>query len=638
MKRSRGMKAQAEVVALLGMAVLLALMVALLYKYIAVYQQARQAIDREKQEIYSAILSGWVRGYVDSNTSTVYMMSGIDLKVYAVFITNGTSILWSSGATPPATGGTATSQVVMVLGSVYYPVYQGDLAPQVASCQYFIELVTDKGLLKWCPSTQLLIKTLSAGFYPMDLYGLRVYIPGNISYIPVNSSLSTTITIPSGSSGSGSAYGSLKTALYPPVVFYDPVFNITEAWSGSVVNLTFTNTLTGTVKWIAIDVARATSTYTPTSTYYNSPLFANYWYFPSPPNTTIPCFVATANLIFSINLTPSFIDGGMVLILSPDLAYSTRLASGAAPSPGYTATSLLYFGRPLATYYAQQYIVPPPTAVAVSYSYNSNNANLTTAPIFNSGLDTLTLGIIYPGTGAVEYAVFKLLYPGYQLFHGYVFNTTTGGLSYSFTGSNPSPYAYFYSDSYTGSVIADNQAGWSYTGGKTGNLTSDSYTLVLTGSYPLPSGYMLNYTEAASVGVAYTSQSTAPPPPTTTAPITLTTTITTPPPPPPTSYQWTVEVSPIPTGPNPIPINITVYTTQNLSNPARYFIEFDIINLNTGGRSTLKYNPVALSSGGYGYTLSLDGNYRYEVNVIVFYNWGSIDQPVFIKYGLTNYA
>jgi hypothetical protein len=625
------MKAQAEMIAILGMAVLLALMTALLYKYIAVYQQTRQAIDKEKQEIYNAVLSGWVRGYVDTSTNTVYMMSGIDLNVYAVFITNGTSVLWSSGTTPPATGGIASGQVVMVLGSVYYPVYQGDLAPQVASCRYFIELVTDRGLLKWCPSTQLLIKTLSVGFYPMSLYGLKVYIPGNFSYIPVNSSLSTTITIPSGSSGSGSVYGSLKTVLYPPVVFYDPVFNITESWSGSVVNLTFKNTLTGTVKWIAIDVVKGTSTYSPTNVYYNSPLYANYWYFPSPPNTTIPCFVATSSLIFSINLTPSFIDGGMVLILSPDLAYNSKLASGVTLSSGYTGASLLYFGR------------PPPTAVAVSYSYSNNNANLTTSPIFSNGLDTLTLGIVYPGTGAVEYAVFKLLYPSYQLFHNYVFNTTTGGLSYSFTGSNPSPYAYFYSDSYTGRVIADNQAGWSYTGSKAENLTSDSYTLVLTGSYPLPSGFMLNYTETASIGVVYTTQSsqstaTPPPAPTTTAPITLTTTITTPPPPPPSSYQWVVEVSPIPTGPDPIPINITVYTTQNLSNPGRYFIKFDIINLNTGGRSTLNYNPVALSSGGYGYTLSLDGNYRYEVNVFVYYNWGSVDQPIFIKYDIRNYA
>ena len=144
-------RGQAELLAVMAMALVLALLVAAVARFAVLYQQARASLEEKAREVYQVVLSGGVRGYVDPSTNTVYLSAGVPLVVYAVYIHNGTHVLWGSQAAPPYPSYATSQTAALVLTNYYTPVYQGGLAQQVRTCSAWVVLVTDKGVFRWCP-------------------------------------------------------------------------------------------------------------------------------------------------------------------------------------------------------------------------------------------------------------------------------------------------------------------------------------------------------------------------------------------------------------------------------------------------------------------------------------------------------
>ena len=137
-------RAQAEVVAAFAMALLLALMVAVALRFLALYRQASSQLAERGREVLQALLTGGVRGYVDLDTGTVYLASGVPLRVYARYVQNFTHVLWGEASQTP----------IMTVGDQYVPVYQGPLTGLVYRGEAQVVLVTDRGLVKWDPVSE----------------------------------------------------------------------------------------------------------------------------------------------------------------------------------------------------------------------------------------------------------------------------------------------------------------------------------------------------------------------------------------------------------------------------------------------------------------------------------------------------
>jgi len=182
--RARGFgRGQAELLAVMAMALVLAVLVAAVVRFAVLYQQARSGLEEKAREVYRVVLSGGVRGYVDTSTSTVYMSAGVSLVVYAVYIHNGTHVLWGSQVPPPYPSYATSQTAALSLSDYYTAVYQGSLARQVSNCSAWVVLVTDKGVFKWCPTYITLYATSLAVESPANPLGkFKAYYAGNLTY------------------------------------------------------------------------------------------------------------------------------------------------------------------------------------------------------------------------------------------------------------------------------------------------------------------------------------------------------------------------------------------------------------------------------------------------------------------------
>jgi hypothetical protein len=244
--RPRG---QAEAVALLGMALILLIMIAVMYRYAVLSKQTRERLEETAKNVYQALLSGGLRGYVDLNTSTVYLSSGVELKVYAVFIHNGTHVLWGSTSPPQYPGSQSTSTALTVLGNQFTPVYQGNYSQLVNGCSAWVVLITDKGLVKWCPSV---IKVTESSYGLLGSLA-RTGEFDNIYYAGGNKYHYYVFEGSASGSASSTPYGSYVTmdmffyeyTISPVMVFYSGSLNISEKWwlrgSDACVNLTLSS-------------------------------------------------------------------------------------------------------------------------------------------------------------------------------------------------------------------------------------------------------------------------------------------------------------------------------------------------------------------------------------------------------------
>jgi hypothetical protein len=245
-KRPRG---QAEAVALLGMALILLIMVAVMYRYAVLSKQTRERLEETAKNVYQALLSGGLRGYVDLNTSTVYLSSGVELKIYAVFIHNGTHVLWGSTSPPQYPGSRSASTALTVLGSQFTPVYQGNYSQLVNGCSAWVVLITDKGLVKWCPSVIKVTVSnygLSGSLARTGEFENIYYAGGNKYhyYVFEGNATGSVSSTPQGSQVV-MAMSFRAFTISPVMVLYTGSLNISEKWwlrgSDACVNLTLSS-------------------------------------------------------------------------------------------------------------------------------------------------------------------------------------------------------------------------------------------------------------------------------------------------------------------------------------------------------------------------------------------------------------
>jgi hypothetical protein len=254
MVRSRILpRGQAEVIAVYVLALLLVLMVGIAMRFYIMASQTLKQVEEKKREIQQTVLSGGVRGYISGNT--VYLASGIPLLVYSTMIHNGSHILWINPKPPSGLTSYRTAMPIMEISSLYIPIYSGPLTILVEQCKARVVLATDKGLIKWCPNvvTKIVNNTVMSISGQLTALGsFNVYYVGNITYFGLYGNL--TVSASSDASSSSSTDNS-RTTLYPLIIFYNDPINVSEKWSGTVVNVTLRNTVTGDIAWIAFDVS-----------------------------------------------------------------------------------------------------------------------------------------------------------------------------------------------------------------------------------------------------------------------------------------------------------------------------------------------------------------------------------------------
>ena len=190
-----GRRGQAEVLSVMAMALVLAVLVGAVVRFAVLYRQAAAQLEERSREVYQALLTGGIRGYVNTSANTVYLASGVPLRVYARYVQNFTHVLWGETSQTP----------IMTVGDQYVPVYQGPLAGLVYRGEAQVVLVTDRGLVKWDPVSEGggegegidegLIGSISR-LYPLLATYLKPedYIAVTDQYVPVNLSVFTLPT------------------------------------------------------------------------------------------------------------------------------------------------------------------------------------------------------------------------------------------------------------------------------------------------------------------------------------------------------------------------------------------------------------------------------------------------------------
>jgi len=215
-------RAQAEVIAVYVLALLLVLMVSIAMRFYIMASQTLKQVEEKKREIQQTVLSGGVRGYISGNT--VYLASGIPLLVYSTMIHNGSHILWINPKPPSGLTSYRIAMPVMEISSLYIPIYSGSLTTLVEQCKARVVLVTDKGLIKWCPNvvTKIVNNTITALLTPMTPVGsFKKYYAGNISFFGLYSELA-------GDATGTSIAGSVSVTLRPLIVLYQDPVAVTE--------------------------------------------------------------------------------------------------------------------------------------------------------------------------------------------------------------------------------------------------------------------------------------------------------------------------------------------------------------------------------------------------------------------------
>jgi hypothetical protein len=262
------------------MALLIAILVAIVVRGLVLQKQVYQRVEQKVREAYQVVMSGGLRGRVVNDS--VYLSSGIPVKVYSIAIHNGTTILWSNPSRieryPKYT---VISMPLIEITNFEVAVYRGSLANLVEQCKAWVVLVTDRGLFKWCST--VVVKYVNstevsiAGFVKL-LGDFDVHYVGNITFYTLY--LVRNVTA-SGDASSSSTITNERTTLYPIVLFYNSKFiDVAEKWvSGTTrVNITLRNIVTGDTAWLLFDVANGSvvSRRTPTNS-FNS-YYVILWY------------------------------------------------------------------------------------------------------------------------------------------------------------------------------------------------------------------------------------------------------------------------------------------------------------------------------------------------------------------------
>jgi len=582
--RRRG---QAELLAVMAMALVLAVLVGAVVRFAVLYRQASSQLEERAREVYQVVLSGGLRGYVDSSTGTVYLSSGVPLTVYAVYIHNGTSVLWGSLPAPTYPSYTTYQTPLLYLTNSYAPVYQGPLAAQVNTCSAWVVVVTDKGLFKWCPTYLPLVVSSRVLAAPMDPLGsLRVYYAGNITYFALYGTLSGDYYTFSENS---------RTTLYPLVVLYqDPVSVVGERWSGFVVNVTLRNPATGDTAWLAFNassgsvVGKRGGATSPTTYYMVLAL------------PQVGLSAATAVRPLSLGGVDVF---AFTVYYAPHTGDATK---------GYVYASELLTSKAVSVQ-TTRYLVRDFTSLysGVLVCSSTWTSNIMEYRVYSQNWGDVFVGVIHPATQASTLALVRQLDVATDNVLHYR-NLGTGQYQVEFrtSGSSPIPFSYTYRVSAM-PTPASGTSKTSWSDCKTGYPTEVWFYVKASASVRLPSGRAVPIGQDITVQVVSSPPSAAPPSTPTATPTPIL---------PPS--RWYVEVDPYPNSTTPMDVKVRVYADGEI-NPSDYSIYYRVVNDDTGGTVVEgTVSPALISVGGlpkYGYAWELKGDSRKSIYVVVRY-------------------
>jgi len=599
--RARGFgRGQAELLAVMAMALVLAVLVAAVVRFAVLYQQARSGLEEKAREVYRVVLSGGVRGYVDTSTSTVYMSAGVPLVVYAVYIHNGTYVMWGSQVPPPYPSYATSQTAALSLSDYYTAVYRGSLARQVSNCSAWVVLVTDKGVFKWCPTCITLYATSLAVESPANPLGkFKAYYAGNLTYFALFGELT----------GDYYAYvEASRTTLYPLVLFYqDPVAVVGERWSGYVVNVTLRNPVTGDVAWLAFNASSGQVVGRG-----GGKIGANTYY----AVLTAP----QAGLSAATTVRPLSLGGVDVLAFTvyylPDPIYESKgylRASELFTSTTLSTTTTRYLLRERVGYYG--------TIMVCSLGFYNYVDEFR---VSSQNWGEVLVGVVYPSTQTGTFAVLRQLDVATSNRLQYVSRDSYYHVEFKTTGNSTVPFSYTYQVSTMPSPASDtSKTSWSDC--RSGDPTAVWFYLRASAGVRLPSGKVAPIGQSIALQVASAPPATPPPPSTPTAT--------------PTPFrlsEWTVRVEPKPESTTPTTVRVTLYTT-NIVSPSDYSITYTIRDLDNNTTTTATVTPQPLYEGarflGYGYRWELAGGSRKVISAVVRYK--GEEYMSFVRY---NYA
>jgi hypothetical protein len=559
-------RAQAEVIAVYVLALLLVLMVGIAIRFYVMSGQLLKQVEERKREVQQTVLSGGVRGYVSGDT--VYLASGIPLLVYSVMIHNGSHILWINPKPPSGLTSYRTAMPVMEVSSLYVPIYSGSLTALVEQCRARVVLATDKGLIKWCPSvvTKYINNTIESLLTPMTPVGsFRIYYVGNISFFGLYGILSNSIE-------------SSRTVLYPLAVLYTDPLRVSEKWSSYVVNVTIANTVTGDTAWVAFDVSQGAVV----SRRIPAARGNDYVMFLAAPSQGLSSVAS---------LKPVSLGGVDVFIFTAYYLKPSGSSGRIYASELLTGAQLYVASGDFVNYIATGTTMQT-TCRGVQY--------LASYGVSTKSFGDIYVGILYPSTLVGSFAIFKQL--SINTWTSIYYSIATDYRIFDSTGSFNTQMSYAVHSSIMSSPSTGTATSWSIC--REGNNPGTWFYVKARSAVKIPSGRTIEVGLNITVQVSTGAQPPAPP--------------TTTPSPPPIAAQWFVHQSPIPTNTTPINTKITVFTTQPI-NTSQYKIHYLIINLATNQNDEGYVNPTYLQSYGWGYQFVLDADAPRKITIEVQY-------------------
>jgi hypothetical protein len=559
-------RAQAEVIAVYVLALLLVLMVGIAIRFYVMSGQLLKQVEEKKREVQQTVLSGGVRGYVSGDT--VYLASGIPLLVYSVMIHNGSHILWINPKPPSGLTSYRTAMPVMEVSSLYIPVYSGPLTALVEQCKARVVLATDKGLIKWCPSvvTKYINNTIESLLTPMTPVGsFRIYYVGNISFFGLYGILSNSIE-------------SSRTVLYPLAVLYTDPLRVSEKWSGYVVNVTIANTVTGDTAWVAFDVSQGAVV----SRRIPAARGNDYVMFLAAPSQGLSSVAS---------LKPVSLGGVDVFIFTAYYLKPSGSSGRIYASELLTGAQLYIASGDFVNYIATGTTMQT-TCRGVQYlaSYGASTKSF----------GDIYVGILYPSTLVGSFAIFKQLSinTGTSIYY----STATDYRIFDSTGSFNTQMSYTVHSSIMSSPSTGTATSWNIC--REGNNPGTWFYVKARSAVKIPSGRTIEVGLNITVQVSTGAQPPAPP--------------TATPSPPPIIPSWFVKQEPVPTNTTPIKTTITVYTSQQI-NASQYQIKITIRNNATRSETTQIVTPTYLQGYGWGYQITLDADAPRKITIEVQY-------------------
>jgi len=575
-------KAQVEIIAVYVMALLLVLMVGVTLRFVTLYRQAREHLEEKSREMYQVMFSGGLRGRIDDKSNTIYLSSGTPVDVYVVMIYNGTHILWSNPELKLVKYPQYEIQqfLLMVITNFDTPVYQGPLTQQVMQCRAWVTLVTDKGLLKWCPQivTKVINNTITTLIAPMNPIGMfKVYYVGNISFYGFYGILSKGID-------------QSKTVLYPLAVLYTDPLIVSEKWNDYMVNVTVTNPITEDVAWIVFDVSTGTVV-----NKKNPSVSSNtYYMFLALPSTK-------NSIIASIN--PISI-GGIDFFIFTAYYNSAEIRSVEL----FTGTSLSINVGKFIDYISGgacgNYYLPCSSFWYTVCIYSTSTRNF----------GDIYVGVLYPLTMMGSFTIFKQL--NIDTSTTFYYSDLSNYGDFSSKGSSLIQMSYIVHSSLMNNPIIGTGTSWNAC--TKGYYSSIWFYVKARSSLRIPSGRTVEVGLNITVQVSTEAQPSTPP----------TTTPTHTPVPP----SWLVQLIPMPTSTIPTNTTVVVFTLSDI-NISEYKIWYRIDDKDIGRYQTDTVSPVYLGLiGRFGRIFELEGGTRKVIEIKVYYR----DKVVF-SYSTYNY-